>query len=112
MKKPEIKIFCDFDGTISVEDIGNLFYRHFGDSQICDDAVLKWREGKISSIECLSTECRTIKNLTLEKAYEFIDQQKIDETFVDFARFCKERNLDLIIVSDGLDIYIDRILKR
>lgn len=112
MKKPEIKIFCDFDGTIAVEDIGNLFYRHFGDSRLCDEAVQKWREGKISSIECLSTECRTIKNLTLQKAYEFIDQQKIDETFIDFAHFCKEKNLDLIILSDGLDIYIDRILKK
>jgi 2,3-diketo-5-methylthio-1-phosphopentane phosphatase len=112
MKKTEIKIFCDFDGTIAIEDIGNLFYRQFGDPKISDDAVQKWREGKISSIECLSTECKSIKNLTLQKAYEFIDQQKIDETFIDFAKFCKEKNLDLIILSDGLDLYIDRILKR
>ncbi|MGB9665032.1 MAG: MtnX-like HAD-IB family phosphatase [Ignavibacteria bacterium] len=112
MKKPEIKIFCDFDGTIAIEDIGNLFYRQFGDSQICDEVVQKWRDGKISSIECLSIECKTIKNLSLQKAYEFIDQQKIDETFIDFANFCKEKNLDLIILSDGLDIYIDRILKK
>ncbi|NPV11059.1 MAG: MtnX-like HAD-IB family phosphatase [Ignavibacteria bacterium] len=112
MKKPEIKIFCDFDGTIAVEDIGNLFYREFGDPQICDDVVSKWREGKITSIGCLSTECRTIRNLTLEKAYDFIDQQKIDETFIDFVKFCKEKNLDLIIISDGLDLYINYILKK
>lgn len=46
MKKPEIKIFCDFDGTIAMEDIGNLFYREFGDAEVCDDFVSKWREGK------------------------------------------------------------------
>jgi len=112
MKRPEIKIFCDFDGTIAVEDIGNLFYRHFGEPQVCDDAVSKWREGKITSIECLSIECKTIKNLTLQKAYEFIDQQKFDESFIEFARFCKEKNLDLKILSDGIDLYIERILKR
>lgn len=112
MKKPEIKIFCDFDGTIAMEDIGNLFYREFGDAEVCDDFVSKWREGKISSIECLSGECQTIRNVNLEKVYDFIDNQKIDETFLDFVKFCEEKNLDLIVVSDGLDIYIKRIFER
>ncbi len=112
MKKPEIKIFCDFDGTISVEDIGNLFYREFGDKTICDKVVEQWREGLISSIECLSTECKTIKDLTLQKAYEFIDMQLIDETFIDFVKFCEEKNIELIILSDGLDLYIKRILEK
>ncbi len=112
MKKPEIKVFCDFDGTIAVEDIGNLFYREFGNPEVCDDFVQKWREGKISSIECLSGECKTIQKLTIEKAYNFIDQQSIDETFIDFVKFCKENNLELIVLSDGLDIYIKRIFEK
>lgn len=112
MKKPEIKIFCDFDGTIAIDDIGNLFYREFGNPELCDGFVSKWREGKISSIECLSGECQTIKNITFEKAFEFIDKQKIDETFVDFVRFCDDNNLELIVVSDGLDLYIKRIFER
>lgn len=112
MKKPEIKIFCDFDGTIAIEDIGNLFYREFGDPEICEQVVLKWREEKISSTECLTTECKTIRNLNASKAFNFIDKQKIDETFIDFAKFCRVNNLELFIVSDGLDIYIDRILSR
>lgn len=112
MNQQKIKIFCDFDGTIAVEDIGNLFYREFGDKILCDDFVSKWRDGKISSIDCLSGECKTIRNLTIEKAYEFIDKQKIDETFIDFVKFCKEKSLDLIVLSDGLDIYIKRIFER
>lgn len=112
MKKPEIKIFCDFDGTIAIEDIGNLFYREFGNAKVCDDFVSKWREGKISSIECLSGECQTIRDVNLEKVYDFIHNQKIDETFLDFVKFCEEKNLDLIVVSDGLDIYIKRIFER
>ncbi|MCX8056999.1 MAG: MtnX-like HAD-IB family phosphatase [Ignavibacteria bacterium] len=112
MKRPDIKIFCDFDGTIAVEDIGNLFYREFGEPQICDEYVLKWREGKISSKECLSGECKTIRNLTLEKAFECIDKQKIDETFIDFVKFCEQKNLELIVLSDGLDLYIKRIFER
>ncbi len=112
MKKPDIKIFCDFDGTIAVNDIGNLFYREFGDALLCDEYVAKWREGEISSIECLSGECKTIKNLTYQKAIKFIDKQGIDESFIEFVNFCIEKNLDLIVLSDGLDIYIQRIFER
>ncbi len=112
MIKQGIKIFCDFDGTIAIEDIGNLFYREFGNKTICDEFVSKWREGKITSIECLSGECSTIRNLNLEKAYDFIDKQKIDETFIEFVKFCKTKNLDLIVVSDGIDLYIKRIFDR
>jgi 2,3-diketo-5-methylthio-1-phosphopentane phosphatase len=112
MKKPEIKIFCDFDGTIAIEDIGNLFYREFGNPSICDEFVSRWRNGEISSIECLSGECHTIQNLKIEKAFEFIDKQKIDESFIDFVSFCKQNNLELIVLSDGLDLYIKRIFER
>lgn len=112
MTKPAIKIFCDFDGTIAIEDIGNLFYREFGDKVICDDFVSRWREGQITSIECLSSECKTIRNLTIQKAYEFIDKQLIDESFIDFVKFCDEKNIEIIIVSDGLDLYIKRILEK
>jgi 2,3-diketo-5-methylthio-1-phosphopentane phosphatase len=112
MKKPEIKIFCDFDGTIAIEDIGNLFYCEFGNPLVCDEFVSRWRNGEISSIECLSGECRTIQNLKIEKALEFIDKQKIDESFIDFVSFCKQNNLELIVLSDGLDLYIKRIFER
>lgn len=112
MNRPEIKIFCDFDGTIAKNDIGNLFYCEFGEPNICDDLVSKWKRREITSIECLSGECSTIRNLTYEKAFSFIDGQEIDESFLDFAKFCQENNLELIILSDGLSIYIERILKK
>lgn len=106
------KIFCDFDGTIAVNDIGNHFYRKFGDPIICDDAVEKWEQGLISSIECLSSECSTIQNLTVEKAHKFIDEQKIDLTFLPFVHFCNEKNIEIAVLSDGLDIYIERLFNN
>lgn len=112
MTKPEIKIFCDFDGTIAVNDIGNLFYKEFGNPIICEDVVGKWRDGLISSIECLSAECLSIKNLTIRKALDFVNAQQIDPTFPDFVRFIAENNIELIVLSDGLDLYIKRIFER
>ncbi len=104
-----LKIFCDFDGTIAVNDIGNHFYRFFGNPNICDEAVDKWEKGLISSIECLSTECATIQDLTIEKAYKFIDEQKIDSTFPPFFEFCEENNIEITVLSDGIDLYIERL---
>ncbi|MBM4175849.1 MAG: HAD-IB family phosphatase [Ignavibacteria bacterium] len=112
MSDHTFKIFCDFDGTIAVNDIGNHFYRFFGDSIICDEAVEKWEKGIISSIECLSTECSTIKDLTIEKAHKFIDEQKIDNTFLPFVEFCRESDIEITVLSDGLDLYKERLFKN
>ena len=40
------------------------------------------------------------------------DRQEIDLTFVEFAAFCRREDLALTVVSDGMDYYIARILRR
>ena len=42
----------------------------------------------------------------------FLDNQEIDSTFAGFVNFCRERALDMYIVNDGMNYYIDRILKK
>jgi 2,3-diketo-5-methylthio-1-phosphopentane phosphatase len=106
------KIFCDFDGTIALNDIGNFFYRNFGNPKICNETVEKWEKGLISSIECLSIECSTIKNITIERVNEFINEQGIDLTFIPFVEFCREKNIEITVLSDGLDIYIERLFNK
>ena len=41
-----------------------------------------------------------------------MDGQRIDPHFGSFAAFCADRGLGLTILSDGLDYYIARILRR
>jgi 2,3-diketo-5-methylthio-1-phosphopentane phosphatase len=44
---------------------------------------------------------------------EFVSsREKIDPYFLEFYRFCQSKGVDLKIVSDGLDFYIDAILKK
>lgn len=112
MIKHQIKIFCDFDGTISQTDIGNMFYRTFGNPSKCEEIVELWQRREINSSECLSSECQTITELTEIKIDTFINEQKIDPFFPSFVQFCKDLNIEIFIVSDGIDVYIKKLLQQ
>ncbi|MBI1803570.1 MAG: MtnX-like HAD-IB family phosphatase [Ignavibacteriae bacterium] len=106
-----VRVFVDFDGTITRPDVGDAMFERFGGKQ-CSDAVEDYRKGSISAVECYRREsaaCGTMDKSVLDS---FLDSQEIDETFIAFVAFCCDRSLELTIVSDGMDYYIKRILDR
>ena len=104
-----LKIFVDFDGTITKNDVGNAFFREFG-GEICDEYVAAYRAEKISAKELFRRETAAIGLLDERNARLFLRQQSIDESFKRFVESCGQRGLELYIVSDGLDYYIEAIL--
>ena len=110
MNQPKLNIFCDFDGTVAVNDVGNELFRAFATEEWIA-AVQEWKEGKISSRECLERECAatTISGKDLKR---FCDRNPIDAAFTEFANYCRRRGYPVQILSDGLDLYITEILKR
>ena len=105
-----MKIVCDFDGTAAKNDVGNLLFRTFGDGR-CFDIVNLWKEGKLSSRECLILECQTAR-VSKSQMERFADNQQLDPFFKPLVEFCQLRGIEMAIVSDGLDFYIQRILKN
>jgi 2,3-diketo-5-methylthio-1-phosphopentane phosphatase len=106
-----VAIFCDFDGTISVQDVGNRLFHFFSDGQ-SDGPVALWRADKIDSRKCLLDEAALMRDVTEADLNGFIDSFPIDPTFPAFADFCRAQHLPLYILSDGLDLYISRLLER
>ncbi|HEX9654561.1 MAG TPA: MtnX-like HAD-IB family phosphatase [bacterium] len=104
------KIICDFDGTAAQNDVGNLLFHTFGDDR-CPAAVNLWIEGKITSRECLMRECAATR-VTKPELERFVDAQKLDPHFSDLVRYTGSQKIEIEIVSDGLDFYIERILKN
>jgi 2-hydroxy-3-keto-5-methylthiopentenyl-1-phosphate phosphatase len=103
-------VLCDFDGTISTTDVGNrMFARFAGDGW--EEVVQRWKDGKIGSRDCLEAEC-ALARATPEQVREFALTRQIDPHFQPFERFCRDRGVDVIILSDGLDFYIDLLLKK
>ncbi|MFN0158739.1 MAG: MtnX-like HAD-IB family phosphatase [Bacteroidota bacterium] len=104
-----IKVFVDFDGTISKRDVGKAFFRKFGGPG-CDEIVEQYRAGSLSAVECFRAEADAVGVFDRSEAERFICEQEIDATFVDFVAFCASRNIEIRILSDGLDYYIRQIL--
>ena len=104
-------ILSDFDGTITTKDGLYTFIEQYarGDWEKVEQ---DWTEGKISSKECLIEEFKLVPNLSEELIAKFIETLTIDETFVDFYNKIQDKGIDFYIVSDGIDYFIERILKK
>ena len=109
MKK--ICILSDFDGTITEKDALYFFFKKFAKPEWLE-VEKQWTEGKIDSKECLKQEFALIPNLTKGVIDKYLDTVTIDKYFKEFYEIIKEKNIDLFIVSDGVDYFIERVLKN
>ena len=94
-------IYCDFDGTITKKDSVNEFFELYAPNWI--DSEKLWIEGKISSRENAIIQVGMLKN---------ISKKQLDDYFLDFVEFVKLNNIRLTILSDGFDLFIQKVLER
>ncbi len=105
------KIFVDFDGTITKVDVGAALFDHFGETKTVQNIIENWIDEKINSTECWISLCNSLPPVELNSLNDFIDKIPVDETYNYFIEFCKQNNFEVIVLSDGLDFYINRIMK-
>ena len=103
-------VFCDFDGTISRRDVGYSLFHHFSNGEN-DKLLPDWKAGRMSSRECLTREAAMV-TASSQEILAFLDQFEIDPGFSAFERLCRQNDFGLVILSDGLDFYINPILAR
>jgi 2-hydroxy-3-keto-5-methylthiopentenyl-1-phosphate phosphatase len=106
-----MRVFSDFDGTIAVEDVGSRLFRTFAGAQ-ASEIVRYYLDGTINARACLTRECEAVESATRSEVGEFVDQFSLDPTFKEFAAFCRGRDIPLVVLSDGLDFYVERLLKK
>jgi HAD superfamily phosphoserine phosphatase-like hydrolase len=104
-----LKLFLDFDGTVTEEDVGNSFFETFGGPGT-RAIVADYRAGRISAHECFRRETEALGRLPLEKAEQFFRSRPVRDGLPELVEFCRSREIDITILSDGLDYYIDTIL--
>ncbi|MGA3208343.1 MAG: MtnX-like HAD-IB family phosphatase [Syntrophales bacterium] len=110
-KKPRMLILCDFDGTVSTVDMGNEILNRFTDKG-WEEIDRAYCAGEIGS-RLAYTRVASFFTGSRAQMLEFVSsRERIDPHFLEFYRFCQRRGVDLKIVSDGLDFYIDAILKK
>ena len=106
-----IKAFIDFDGTIALRDVGDLMFETFGGPR-CVRIVEEYHAGSLSAAECFLRECEACGEVDRRQLDKFLDDQNIDPSFGEFVKFCRDRNIEGTILSDGMNYYIERILKN
>ena len=104
-------IVSDFDGTITTRDTLSTFLKEYAPKEwlILED---KWVKGEMGSAECLQKQFGLIKNISPEMIEEFVDTIEIDSYFKEFNEIRLKNNVNFLILSDGLDYFINRILQK
>lgn len=105
--------FVDFDGTVTVDDVGYNFFKRFARER-AEDVVMRYRRGEVSAVECLQTECDLYNDYPApaREVRDFIGSQKLTEGFLQFEAYCRENSINLTVLSAGFDFYIKPILKK
>lgn len=103
-------VFCDFDGTISIEDATDYVLNRFAEPEWITIEE-EWKRGRIGSAECMRRQVALI-HATQPELNKALDGIEIDPGFSAFNDFCWRRGIPLTVISDGVDYFIERILAR
>lgn len=108
----QLKLFIDFDGTITKEDVGDAIFREFGDPVKVNEVIRKLLSDEISAKQCWTDLCKLIDSVNKTEIQSFIDVVEIDPSFHNLVKFCSENKIPFYVLSDGFDLYINRIFDR
>ena len=104
-------IVSDFDGTITKVDCLYNFFKKYAKENWLEVEQL-WTEGKIGSKECLIREFALVENLTPELIEKHLETVELDSDFKEFNELRLKKDVKLVIVSDGVDYFIKKILQK
>ncbi len=106
-------IQCDFDGTITEQDVSFLLLDNFADPS-WRNLLKDYTEGRISvgafntrAFAMIKADKPTLLNFVLNS-----DKIKIRPGFPELLSYCSQNGVELVIVSNGQDFYIDAILAK
>lgn len=106
------KVFVDFDGTISKVDVGDSIFRKFADKEKVDEVITRLLNDEISARQSWLSMCEIAGNIDKSELDKFINAIEIDQTFHELVNYCNTNGIELFVLSDGFDYYIDRILGK
>lgn len=102
-------VYVDFDGTIAPSDPTDTLFERF-----CHPSwrqiEREWQEGRRSARACMAAEVALLRARPEALAAALRDI-KIDPQFPDFVELCRSWDLQIIVLSDGLDRVVSSVLR-
>jgi len=103
----DLAVFCDFDGTFAVQDVGStLAKRHAGDRR-----PALWARLSRGELNAWQYNMELLDGLRLpeDELDAFLRTVELDPGAATLVRWCEERNVPFRVLSDGFDRNLDRI---
>lgn len=103
-------IQCDFDGTVTEEDVSFTLLDAFAEGN-WRERLKDYQSGKIS-VGRFNTEAFGMIKASRASLVKVAQKDvRIRAGFRDFYDYCQRKGVRLVIVSNGLDFYIEEILR-
>jgi 2-hydroxy-3-keto-5-methylthiopentenyl-1-phosphate phosphatase len=102
---------CDFDGTLTMGEVSRLLLEEFAEGD-WESVGKEYTEGRISVQTCNIIQFAMVK-IDEKRMREFLTNSgrvKVRPGFREFFSYCDEHGFDVVIVSNGLQLYIETIL--
>ena len=101
---------CDFDGTITEEDVSFVMLDAFADGD-WKQLFTEYEEGKIS-VGYFNTTAFAMVKADRQSLLEIaMSKIKVRPGFHELVACCRRKGFRFVIVSNGLDFYIEKILR-
>jgi 2,3-diketo-5-methylthio-1-phosphopentane phosphatase len=104
-------LLVDFDGTACMQDVSELLLDAFGEPgwERFDDAV---DTGEMGLGEAAQHQVAMLRGSREEMLAFALERAELAPTFAPFVGWARERELPLVLASDGFAFYIRPILER
>jgi len=103
----DLAVFCDFDGTFAVQDVGStIAKRHAGDRR-----PALWERLARKELDAWQYNMELLDGLRLPEAEldAFLRTVELDPGAPALVRWCEEQSVPFRVLSDGFDRNLDRI---
>jgi len=106
-----MRIFCDFDGTITNRDSIVFLTEYFGAGVPFREEVLRAiKSGELSVFEAIRREMETVRVGWEEAARALKANIHVHPTFPAFVRWARKSGIDLTVVSSGMEPVLDLLI--
>lgn len=104
-----IDVFVDFDGTIAPDDPTDSLFARFADPSWLQIEA-EWQQGLITSREAMARQVQLVRAAP-EDIARFAAGMRIDPDFPEFVALCRRHGARVTVVSDGMDLLVETMLK-
>ncbi len=104
-------LFFDFDNTITLGDVLDAVIERFSDTQQWREWERAWKEGRMSTLECLRLQMGGLR-VSSRELHGFVSATPIDPAFAEIVAWAARNAVELRIVSDNFSPLIYGILER